>query len=241
MNYRNPRLRAVLAAEYAFGTLHGGARRRFEQLLRDDLVLRREVEQWQNDVYPALIEALPERAPPARVWQRIDQHTRPAPKPARTERPGLWRSLNFWRGLALAASAAVLVLALNLVLRPPVPPAGADYIAVIQDRAQRPAWLVRLDRDQRRFRVETLQAQNRAADRSFELWLLPGGQQPPRSLGLLPAQGDATLALPPALTQALPQAQALAVSLEPAGGSPTGRPTGPVLYQGSLLRPDAEG
>ena len=28
---------------------------------------------------------------------------------------------------------------------------------------------------------------------------------------------------------------ALAVSLEPPGGSPTGKPTGPVLYQGRLL------
>lgn len=228
MNYRNPRRRAALAAEYALGTLQGPARQRFERLLRDDLVLRHEVEQWQNDFYPALLDTLPENPPPRRVWERIALYTRPVP---RRESRGLWRSVGFWRGWAVLASVALLVL----VLWQWLPAPRTDYVAVLQDQSQHPAWLVRIDRASGQFRIETLRPQTRAADRSFELWLLPGGRQAPLAVGLLPAHGRAELPLSPPLRQALAQASGLAVSLEPAGGSPTDKPTGPVLYQGAVV------
>ena len=42
--------------------------------------------------------------------------------------------------------------------------------------------------------------------------------------------------LPTPAGQALQNIPALAVSLEPPGGSPTGLPTGPVLYSGPIQR-----
>jgi anti-sigma-K factor RskA len=68
-----------------------------------------------------------------------------------------------------------------------------------------------------------------AADRSLELWELPAGETRPRSLGVLPAAGTRLVRAADAgpLTQ-------LMISLEPRGGSPTGQPTGPVLYAGTL-------
>jgi anti-sigma-K factor RskA len=61
----------------------------------------------------------------------------------------------------------------------------------------------------------------------------------PRSLGLVstvsPA-GVARIELPAAADQTLQSIPALAISLEPAGGSPTGLPTGPVLYTGPVQR-----
>ncbi len=236
MNYRRPRLRAALAAEYALGTLQGRARHRFERLLRDDLVLQREVEQWQNDLYPALIDALPARTPPKRAWVKVAKETLPRP---RRNPFGWWRSADFWRGWALAASTALLALVLWTGLPPSWHmPGRADYVAVLQDRSHHPTWLVRVDRASGQFRVETLRPQTRAADRSFELWLLPGGNQPPQAVGLLPGRGPAGLPLTPVLARDLAQASGLAVSLEPAGGSPTGKPTGPVLYQGAMLATD---
>jgi len=53
------------------------------------------------------------------------------------------------------------------------------------------------------------------------------------SLGVLPVQdGKAEIALDSTHQSRLQQATVLAISLEPSGGSPTGLPTGPVLYTG---------
>ena len=73
-----------------------------------------------------------------------------------------------------------------------------------------------------------------AADRALELWSLPP-QGAPVSLGLISSSGATVLArerLPRTLLRG--GTAQLAVSLEPPGGSPTGAPTGPVLYAGRL-------
>jgi anti-sigma-K factor RskA len=64
-------------------------------------------------------------------------------------------------------------------------------------------------------------------DKDLELWALPQGETKPRSLGELPPSGRQLVA------ELAPNTQLL-VSLEPKGGSPTGQPTGPVLYGGWL-------
>ena len=72
------------------------------------------------------------------------------------------------------------------------------------------------------------------ANRVLELWSVPP-QGAPRSLGLISASGATVVPrgkLPEALLKG--GTAALAVSLEPPGGSPTGVPTGPVLYAGKL-------
>ena len=69
----------------------------------------------------------------------------------------------------------------------------------------------------------------------YELWMLPA-EGSPRSLGLMPVNGESSeTVFSPALLDALRSAQGLAVSIEPAGGSTTGLPTGPVVYQASLI------
>jgi len=73
------------------------------------------------------------------------------------------------------------------------------------------------------------------ADKSLELWMLPDGSAP-RSLGLIPATGVGRVNLPAVPDVAFANVPALAVSLEQAGGSPTGAPQGPVLYTGKVER-----
>ena len=65
--------------------------------------------------------------------------------------------------------------------------------------------------------------------------MLPDGAAP-RSLGLVPASGVGRITLPAVPDVALASVPALAVSLEQAGGSPTGAPQGPVLYTGRVER-----
>jgi len=71
--------------------------------------------------------------------------------------------------------------------------------------------------------------------RALELWMLPDGRAPV-SMGLVATTGIERLALRAPAGVALQDIPALAVSIEPAGGSPTGAPTGPVILTGRVER-----
>jgi anti-sigma-K factor RskA len=71
---------------------------------------------------------------------------------------------------------------------------------------------------------------------AWELWLLPGGERKPVSLGLITTHETQTVQVPAHLLPAIDAAWGLAMSVEPEGGSPTGAPTGPVLYKGRCTR-----
>jgi anti-sigma-K factor RskA len=70
--------------------------------------------------------------------------------------------------------------------------------------------------------------------RTLELWLIPPGDRP-HSLGLIEPGKPVRIQMPPALVERLTNSASLAVSLEPAGGSPTGLPTGAVVASGKLI------
>jgi anti-sigma-K factor RskA len=74
------------------------------------------------------------------------------------------------------------------------------------------------------------------AGTAWELWMIPAAGANPVSLGLINTHETQTVVVPPALRSVANSALALAMSVEPEGGSPTGLPTGPVLYQGPCLR-----
>ena len=67
------------------------------------------------------------------------------------------------------------------------------------------------------------------ADRSLELWSLPA-KGAPRSLGLIAADKASVVQR----DKVLEDTSAFAVTLEAAGGSPDGKPHGPILYVGKL-------
>lgn len=228
MNYTNPELREKLAAEYVLGTLRGAARARFTRLMKYDPALRRTVVEWENRIYP-MLEAAPEIAPPTRVWNAI--------KAQITGNTGASVNLGFWRALGLFSSglAAALVIYLSIASRPETPLA---YVALLNDqKTQQPVLLVSAKRNSPELTVKTLAAQSIAADKTLELWALSAEQgKTPKSLGLIAASGVTRLKLHQPVDQQLGNVPALAVSLEPQGGSPTGLPTGPVLYSGKWLR-----
>lgn len=238
------KLRDALAAEYVLGTLQGPARKRFKRFLRDDAELRRRVAEWEERMAP-LINAIPERQPPARLWRKISARLDLGKAPRGS---GLWNRLAFWRGLGLAASGFAVALMVALALRPLEPPLPTQvalpsagevapaYVAVLSDaQTHHPVLLVSVGRDSRTLVVKPLKEQSLAEDRALELWALPP-EASPRSLGLVSARERTALELSETAEQALGAVPALAVSLEPRGGSPTGLPTGPVLYSGPFVR-----
>ncbi|MGH8337676.1 MAG: anti-sigma factor domain-containing protein, partial [Gammaproteobacteria bacterium] len=68
----------------------------------------------------------------------------------------------------------------------------------------------------------------------YELWMLPGSGKPV-AMGLMNSEGLASASVSPQVIAALANAKGLAISVEPYGGSPTGQPTGPVVYVGPLV------
>ncbi len=228
MRYTDPKLRDMLASEYALGTLHGPARRRFERILRMDADLRRQVAEWEERLAP-LAQATPAVMPPARVWKGIERRIRKAPTTS-----GFWQNLAFWRALGAFSTAMAAALLLYVGLAPQ-PTAGPSYVAVLADSKAQPVMVVNFEGKANQLKVRVLNAQAIGADRSLELWSLPAGGAP-QSLGLVPDSGEAQLTVARARSEGLPGVPALAVSLEPKGGSPTGAPTGPVLFSGPLLR-----
>ena len=228
MKPRNPGIRSALAGEYVIGTLTGPASRRFERLLENDPSLMGEVEAWQSQLY-RLVELLPERTPPVEVWEKLSRRVIPDESSA----GGIWDSLFFWRAGAVLAGALAIVLAIGVGTewKTPRPP---DYHIVVSDEEQRAIWLVSTANEQQTVKVKTLADQTLEVEQSLELWLIVSADTPPISLGLIPESGSKSLPLSQTTLTRFADATALAVSLEPAGGSPTGLPTGPVLYQGAF-------
>lgn len=230
MKYPNDDLREALAAEYALGTLQGRARRRFERSLKEEPALRRLVVAWQERLTP-LNEGIAPVQPPARVWRSIEQRIR------KTSRRGasIWDSLGFWRTASFVASAAVVLLAVILTTGTPTSKPHDTMVAVLSDEQSNPAITVSWQADPRgaeRLRVRVMGHAEMAPDTAWELWMLPGGDQKPVSLGLITTHENQTVVLPRPLAVKINQASGLAMSVEPKGGSPTGVPTGPILYKG---------
>ena len=212
----------ALAAEYVLGTLRGGARRRFETWMLESPRVRRQVWYWERR-FQSLNRGIVERQPPAVVWRRIQARIgrrRPAVR--------AW----WWPvGSMLAAS-----LVLALVLLWPSAPVSQQYVGVVQNSQAEPLWVLRTITDNGHRRLSLQGVNVEAVDgKDFELWLLPRSGAA-ISVGLLPAGGgQRSTSLSERQLEVLRRSRALAVSLEPAGGSPTGQPTGPVLYQVRMI------
>ncbi len=235
---RNHVLVDKLASEYVLGTLQGGARRRFESLLRHHIELRVAVAEWQDRLHP-MAELAPVAQPSAAVWPAIEAKLGLHGKPQRKR--SIWfelrEDLSFWRGLGLVSTTAAIILTSLLLSRQelPVPAAPAtSYIAMLSNDQAQPIAVVTGDAPGGKLVVKLVTPQAIAADKSLELWAVPK-DGPPRSLGLLAADGSVTLALPANATpQTIPL---LAVTLEPKGGSPNpDGPTGPIVFKGAWVQ-----
>ena len=232
MKYRNEQLRDALASEYALGTLQGRARRRFERSLKDDPQLRALVTRWQDRLAPLDAAGQPIQ-PPARVWRTTQERIQTG-----RHRGGLWSSLPFWRTVGLAGIAGALTLALLLATLPPTRHGPETMVVVMSDAEANPAMTVSWPMQQRgqpRMRIRVMGHPEMASGTAWELWLLLGGEQKPVSLGLIGTEAMQELTVPRSVVPMMDRAYGLAMSIEPSGGSPTGQPTGPVLYKGQCV------
>lgn len=231
---RHPDLVDKLAAEYAVGTLRAGARRRFEQWIRRHDDIRVTVERWER--YLADLPALqPATAPLPEILCRVEVQLgwrEPAP-PQKTLWQNLWQGTSFWRGAtAVAAVIAAVAVGLNLRLSQQLREAPvANAVAVLQDAQAQAAVLVTWDARTGTLSLKRLDATPLTTEQALQLWALPPDGHP-QSLGVIGHQRAMRLVV----AQPLRQVPALAISVEPRGGSPNPNgPTGPVVFKGALI------
>ena len=221
MNYQTPERRRALAADYAIGLMPPTARKRFEHLLQDDAPLRAELARW-NTHLSQLTEPLLEQPVPDHVWQAIVARIEPQTLHVPARRP-------FWSWVRLSALACCLLIALTVGLL--YNRDSVQYKATLLSGTAQPGLSIEAHSDYLKVRPLELAAVD--GGRSLELWAIPV-EGKPVSLGLIPRDGDGRIVLSQSQQQLIRIPVVLAVSLEPQGGSPTGQPTGPVLYQGPL-------
>lgn len=221
MNYQQPELRRALAADYAIGLMPLTARKRFESLMLDDPSLRRELAQWQESLV-GLTSSLPPQEVPERVWHAIVARIDPQQLHVPAKRP-------FWNWLRLTAVACSLVVAgiLGVIYNRDT----ATFNATLVATNQQPALAVQAY--DRYLKVEPLAVASVEPGRSLELWAIPADGVPV-SLGVIPNDGKGRVELTEHQRTLIGTPTTLAITLEPQGGSPSGKPTGPVLYKGKL-------
>jgi anti-sigma-K factor RskA len=215
---------SMLAAEYALGLLPAEARRAFEQRLKTDPALAAELRQW-DEHFMAFADDIAPVEPPAKIATAIEERIF-----AEAPKPSLWNSLGFWRGLTIASLAAAVSLgAWNLRPTPVAPESG--LVAQVAGETNAVKLVAYYDEAKGELRLNRTEGAA-AAGRSLELWLI-AGQDAPVSLGLLPTDASGKIIVAENLRTKL-KGGVLAISDEPAGGSPTNAPTGAVLATGQL-------
>jgi anti-sigma-K factor RskA len=221
----------ALAGEYVLGTLSAGERLEAQTLLSQDGDFAEAVDLWTERLIPLLL-AIPGAAPPPQLRQRVLAGIGAAGSSDNVL--DLKRRVGFWRGVSLAASAIAAALALFILFKPAVQAPPGNYVAVLQPEGPGPAFVASINLGDGTISVKRLGAQAETG-KSYELWAVGGGRAAPQSLGVI----DASLKIPTEYLGKVDPATlgetVFAISLEPQGGSPTGAPTGPVLYTGKLV------
>ncbi len=219
----------LTAAEYVLGVLGADDRKAAQQRLAHDQAFAAEVAFWEERL-GVFADVVVPVAPPDRAWSRIARALR-LPDPSKPQE-SLWQSLVFWRSFALG-SAALAVIAIGALTFIEITPAPRNpLLATLGTSAGQPTFVAAVSAGGTSMTVvpAALLTQD---PRAMELWLIPAGDKP-HSLGLISPGQPVRINVPRELTARLTPDAALAVSMEPPGGSPTGQPTGPVIATGKL-------
>lgn len=229
---RDPRDEADLkAAELSLGLLSGPERREAERLQRLDRGFGESVARWDERLSP-LLSGIASVEPPPSVWSGIERDlsrmTRTVPEMGSAERRN-WVPA-FWRTFALGASAMFAASLACLVVLSIPEPAPQPMTASILGEGSVPLYTAVVYPGRAGATLIPVTTAD-APGHSHELWIIAPGDTP-HSLGVL-KPGTLRIEIAPEL---LANGGVLAITLEPMGGSPDGKPTGPVVAKGELNR-----
>ena len=226
----------AIAGEYVLGTLDAGERASVAARRLREPALDAAIREWERRLAP-LAELVAAVAPPedtlAKIEARIDG--RDITPSGNATIVDLRRRLNLWRTTAIAASAIAASLLVALGVREFQPkPKQQNLVAILQKDAASSAFLVTVNIEDRVMTVQPVAAKPEPG-KSYELWIVQDSLGAPRSLGVIDDQNRMMRPTLAAYKTDVIESATFAVSLEPEGGSPSGKPTGPVVFSGKLI------
>ncbi|MEP7455463.1 anti-sigma factor [Phyllobacterium sp. SB3] len=217
-----------LADDYVLGLLDDNELQAVESALLTDQAMQSAVSDSRERFLELDMTAKPASVPPE-MWENISARldksadgTHVLPVAANSNNG------SFWRRLALTASAASILLAAGLLWSLNNQPDPVVIAILLDDKGQAQALVE--DFGDRSAKVTLLADFAVPEDKVMQVWTLPSKEMGPVSLGLLSTSSTAVLEGPNLPRPRLDQLYEITV--EQSGGSPTGRPTGPILVKG---------
>lgn len=222
-----------LAAEFALGTSPPRVRRRLATIARRDRAVASALSEWERRI-AVLADRIPATTPPPRVWRNIEMRLGLEPDRVPAREAGWLRRIAFWRALSIASLIGIIVLGVTEWRRARVA-VPAPLVVVLSGADAKVGLIATATRGERYLTLKTVGNATPGQDKAFELWALPqaGAPQP---LGVIPLGSVVRVPLKNPVDETLSNISTLAVSVEPPGGSPSGKPTGPVVYSGAVER-----
>ena len=248
----------ALAAEFALGLLSATEAEQASERAAIDADFSAEVERWRRH-FSGFDRTTPMATLPPDLWSRIEAKladssiaddapsletsrsrelrdagrlpvsSGEAAADSRRRMAGwVWNSLGFWRIGGLVATAAAIIITMGLGSQLQQARSAPVLVAILQTPDNQTAAVINAFADGRTELVP-LTTFTVPAGKVLEVWTLWDRQVGPRSVGLLQAMASSRLKLD---NLPLGANQLFEITLEPAGGSPIGRPTGPILAIG---------
>ena len=226
----------TLAAEHALGVLGAPERAEAEARMARDPEFARLVGAWRARLSP-LADRVLAVEPSAAVWTGVERAL------TANDNSAARRRIRFWRGAtagSLGLAAASLAVAILAVSRPPTvlpaPPAPPILNASLmsQGAESQPMFVAAYDPARQALIITSLVKPGTDPTHVHQLWVIPADGKP-HSLGVIEPGASKAMPMPKDMAPMFTPGSAIAVSVEPPGGSPTkDAPSGPIAAMGKL-------
>ena len=234
--YQNPELFEQLAIEYASGSLHGRARKRFEVLMETHFYLRAVVDAYEQK-FANLVELLPDVQPSKKIWKNIDAHIKASVKASapQVEKVAWWKSSFFKQGFGMAMMTMVIsaVLLFNPMTQDNTATATA-YSAILESDTVGIVAVTKILKSDMKISIDIMKPLNISDGMELALWCQPKKGGMPVKMGTIAKMGKTEIKISKKEWRELKNVGRLEISVEPKGKQKTREPNGEIILKGDL-------
>ncbi len=225
----------AIAGEYVLGTLTESERADVDRRRADEPALDEAIAFWER-LLSSLDEMTPEVRASEATWLRIAARTiRAETTMSDAAVVDLSRRVKLWRAATLVSAIVAIGFGIGFLHQVELRHSEQTFVAVLQQDAASPAFIVEVNVQSRSMSVRPVAAKPQTG-KSYELWLIHDSLGAPKSLGVIADEG---FTVRPDLVNydvGTIESALFAVTLEPQGGSPNGKPSAAPLWSGKLFQ-----